>query len=116
MKLTKSVNIGPSNDASLFSIVWTLCNAITLLITGRVSDKFGRRNFVLVAGGLAVIGGIVASTAKTMETLIGANVCDNLHTLGIKPKKPSLGDHWPSLWCSLLSVTIHRRQVFTKPS
>ncbi|OAG44502.1 hypothetical protein AYO21_01498 [Fonsecaea monophora] len=69
-----NLDIGPSNDMSLFSIVWTLCNAISLLITGRVSDKFGRRNFVLGAGALAIIGGIVACTAKNMNTLIGANV------------------------------------------
>jgi MFS family permease len=51
-----------------------MCNAISLLITGRLSDKFGRRYFLLFAGALAVIGGIVACTAKTMNTLIGANV------------------------------------------
>lgn len=51
-----------------------MCNAISLLLTGRLSDKFGRRYFLLFAGGLAIIGGIVACTAKTMNTLIGANV------------------------------------------
>jgi MFS family permease len=51
-----------------------MCNAISLLLTGRLSDKFGRRYFLIFAGGLAVVGGIVACTAKTMNTLIGANV------------------------------------------
>lgn len=51
-----------------------MCNAISLLITGRLSDKFGRRYFVLVAGALAIVGGIVACTAKNMDVLIGANV------------------------------------------
>ncbi|PMD49988.1 trichothecene efflux pump [Hyaloscypha bicolor E] len=69
-----NLDIGPSQNASLFVIVWTMCNAISLLITGRLSDKFGRRYFLLFAGALAVIGGIVACTAKTMNTLIGANV------------------------------------------
>ncbi|CZR68169.1 related to trichothecene efflux pump [Phialocephala subalpina] len=69
-----NLDIGPSENSSLFTIVWTMCNAISLLITGRLSDKFGRRYFLLFAGALAVIGGIVACTAKTMNTLIGANV------------------------------------------
>lgn len=51
-----------------------MVNAISLLIVGRISDKFGRRYFQLGAGALAVIGGIVAATANNMDTLIGANV------------------------------------------
>lgn len=66
--------LGPSDNSSLYSIIWSLCNAIGLLLTGRLSDKFGRRYFVLGAGVLAIVGGIVACTAKTMNTLIGANV------------------------------------------
>lgn len=69
-----TVLAGPSPNSSLYSIIWSLCNAIGLLLTGRLSDKFGRRYFVLGAGALAIVGGIVAATAKTMNTLIGANV------------------------------------------
>lgn len=69
-----TVIVGPSQNSSLYSIIWSLCNAIGLLLTGRLSDKFGRRYFVLAAGALAIVGGIVAATAKTMNTLIGANV------------------------------------------
>ncbi|OAL40510.1 hypothetical protein AYO20_00246 [Fonsecaea nubica] len=40
---------------------------------GRLSDKFGRRYFVLVAGAASIVGGIIACTAKNMNALIGAN-------------------------------------------
>lgn len=44
------------------------------MLTGRLSDKFGRRYFVLVASAASLVGGTIAATAKSMDTLIGANV------------------------------------------
>lgn len=67
-------DIGPSDNASLFSIVWTVAQPISILFFGRLSDTFGRRNFALGANFLGIIGGIVACTAKKMNTLIGAQV------------------------------------------
>lgn len=67
-------DIGPSENASLFSIVWTVSQPISILIFGRLSDQFGRRNFALGSCVLGVVGGIVAATAQTMNTLIGAMV------------------------------------------
>lgn len=51
-----------------------MCNAISLLVVGRVSDRFGKRYIMLGAGAVAMVGAIVASTAQNMNTLIGANV------------------------------------------
>lgn len=65
---------GPSANASLFAIVWTMCCSIGIMLTGRLSDKFGRRYFVLVAGAASLVGGAIACSAKNMNTLIGANV------------------------------------------
>lgn len=65
---------GPSDNSSLFSIVWSMCCAISILLFGRVSDKFGRRWFVVGASIMGFIGGIIACTAKDMNTLVGANV------------------------------------------
>ncbi|KAI1612335.1 fungal trichothecene efflux pump [Exophiala viscosa] len=68
-------DIGTSGgNESLFSIVWTMCAAVTMLLLGRLSDKFGRRPFVLSATVISIVGAIIAATAKTMNALIGANV------------------------------------------
>jgi MFS family permease len=71
---TIDADIGPSSNVSLFSTVWTVGQPISILIFGRLSDRFGRRNFILAANVLGVIGAIVGATAQSIETLIGANV------------------------------------------
>ncbi|EXJ70269.1 uncharacterized protein A1O5_06337 [Cladophialophora psammophila CBS 110553] len=69
-----NADIGPSENASLFSIIWTLCVGLAAILFGRTSDKFGRRWFVIGASTMSFIGGIIACTAKNMDILIGANV------------------------------------------
>jgi MFS family permease len=73
---TSAVNadIGPSANVALVGTVWTVSQPISLLLFGRLSDRFGRRNFALGSCMLAIIGGIVAATAQSIETLIGAEV------------------------------------------
>ncbi|KAL1900983.1 hypothetical protein Sste5346_002046 [Sporothrix stenoceras] len=66
-------DIGPSTNGYLFSIVWTIAQAISILLFGRNSDQFGRRNIALAANVIGIIGGIVAATAQSMNQLIGAN-------------------------------------------
>ncbi|KAI2637699.1 fungal trichothecene efflux pump [Hypomontagnella submonticulosa] len=67
-------DIGPSANASLFSIIWSVCDCISILLFGRLSDRFGRRGLAIGCNLLGIVGGIVASTAKSMDVLIGANV------------------------------------------
>lgn len=67
-------DIGPSANSSLFAIVWTAAQPISILLFGSLSDRFGRRKWALAANMLGIVGGIVAGTAKTMNTLIGAMV------------------------------------------
>jgi MFS family permease len=67
-------DIGPSANVALVSTVWTAAQPIALLLFGRLSDRFGRRNFALGSCVLAIIGGIVAATAHSIETLIAAEV------------------------------------------
>lgn len=51
-----------------------MCNAISILLVGRITDKFGKRHVSIVAGVWVIVGAAVAGTAKSMNTLIGANV------------------------------------------
>ncbi|RYP11163.1 hypothetical protein DL764_000234 [Monosporascus ibericus] len=67
-------DVGASKNASLFSTVWSTGQAICILLMGRLTDRFGRRPFFMVTNAFGFIGGIVACTAKSMETLIGAQV------------------------------------------
>lgn len=66
-----NTDIGPSDNTSLMSTVWTVGQPISILLFGRLSDRFRRQNFLLGANILGIIGGIVCCTAKTFNTLIG---------------------------------------------
>jgi hypothetical protein len=67
-------DIGPSDNASLFSIVWSTAQVIAILLFGRFSDRFGRRELTLGSNALAIVGNIIASQSTSMNMLIGANV------------------------------------------
>nr|CCA31154.1 trichothecene efflux pump [Trichoderma brevicompactum] len=67
-------DIGPSENVSLFSTVWTVSQSISILLMGRLTDRFGRRGFILGTNCVGIIGGIVACTASKFNTMIGAQV------------------------------------------
>lgn len=54
------------------ALAYTLTSAVTLTIIGRVSDIFGRRWVFVGGAALGVIGSIIAATAQSVNTLIGA--------------------------------------------
>ncbi|KIW82954.1 hypothetical protein Z517_02197 [Fonsecaea pedrosoi CBS 271.37] len=61
------------SSASLFSIVWTMGTAVGYILVGYLSDILGRRWTMIVFNTFGLIGGIVACTANTLDTLAGAN-------------------------------------------
>ncbi|KIW76455.1 hypothetical protein Z517_11201 [Fonsecaea pedrosoi CBS 271.37] len=67
-------DIGPSASISWVSLTWTLTVAVGYTLVGRLSDIFGRRYFFIGGATLALIGSIVAATARTVNVLIGATV------------------------------------------
>ena len=67
-------DLGPSSNASLYSIVFSMCQPISILLFGRLSDRFGRRELAIGANLLGIVGAIVCCTAKTINQLIGGNV------------------------------------------
>jgi hypothetical protein len=54
-------DIGPSPNASLFAIIWSTALSISIIIFGRISDKFGRRWFMIGASACGLLGGTSCS-------------------------------------------------------
>ncbi|KAI1613098.1 fungal trichothecene efflux pump [Exophiala viscosa] len=100
-----SEDLGGAENASLFSIVWTAACAVAIILFGRLSDKFGRRYFMIGASVIGIIGGIIACTAKSMNTLIGANVLLGLAGGVMTCYGLTVGEICPNRW-KLLGITI----------
>ncbi|KAF4334397.1 trichothecene efflux pump [Fusarium beomiforme] len=64
--------LGPSDNYYLVTIIWTIGQAVSILLFGRFSDMFGRRNLALGANALGLVGGIVGATAQSMNQMIAA--------------------------------------------
>lgn len=67
-------DIGPSANSVWVSLTWLLLQAITYLISGRLSDTFGRRWFFIGGSCIGLVGSIIGAVAQTIEQLIGAMV------------------------------------------
>nr|BAX01966.1 trichothecene efflux pump [Fusarium asiaticum] len=65
-------DIGQSENESLFSTLWTTGQAVSILVMGRLTDRFGRRPFVIATHILGLVGAIVGCTANKFNTLLAA--------------------------------------------
>lgn len=52
-----NADIGPSPNSSLFAIIWSTALSISIILFGRISDKFGRRWFMIGASTCGLLGG-----------------------------------------------------------
>jgi MFS family permease len=43
-----------------------MCSAIGILLNGRLSDKFGRRYFVVGASIMSLVGAVIASRGESL--------------------------------------------------
>ncbi|OCK77155.1 trichothecene efflux pump [Lepidopterella palustris CBS 459.81] len=68
-----NADIGPSPNYTWVAVTPVLGAAVISPLIGRMSDIFGRRNFLLVGNTLALIGCAVAATAKNINTVIGGS-------------------------------------------
>jgi len=66
--------LGPSKSYSWMAVAQTISAAVMSPFIGRLSDIFGRRNFLLLGNTLAAIGAVVAATAHTVNVVIGASI------------------------------------------
>nr|BAA76934.2 trichothecene efflux pump [Fusarium graminearum]BAC22121.1 trichothecene efflux pump [Fusarium graminearum] len=65
-------DIGQSENQGLFSTLWTMGQAVSILVMGRLTDRFGRRPFVIATHIIGLVGAIVGCTAKEFNTLLAA--------------------------------------------
>jgi len=65
-------DIGPNPNYTWVAVAPTLGTAVVSPLVGRMSDIFGRRNFLLAGNVLATVGCAIAATAHNINTLIGA--------------------------------------------
>nr|APW30730.1 trichothecene efflux pump [Fusarium sp. CBS 123663] len=65
-------DIGQSENQGLFSTLWTMGQAVSILVMGRLTDRFGRRPFVIATHIIGLVGAIVGCTANEFNTLLAA--------------------------------------------
>jgi hypothetical protein len=69
-----NADIGPSPNIYWVPLVNLCGGCVFFLLVGRLSDIFGRRWFFIGGSVLSLIGTIIGSQAKNVNTLIGAEV------------------------------------------
>ncbi|KAH7119864.1 fungal trichothecene efflux pump [Dendryphion nanum] len=66
-------DIGPSQNTAWVNIARTLAESTMFLVSGRLSDLFGRRWFFIGGNCVCLLGLIVAASARNVDTLIVAS-------------------------------------------
>ncbi|KIW93878.1 uncharacterized protein Z519_05193 [Cladophialophora bantiana CBS 173.52] len=69
-----NVDIGPSPNIYLVSLVYTLFTGVLHLFFARLSDILGRRYFLVGGQTFGVIGSIICATGNSINVLIGGSV------------------------------------------
>jgi MFS family permease len=77
-----NADIGPSANIAWASTGWTMGSSVGFLLFGRLTDIFGRKWGVLGTQILALIGVIVAATAKNVGALIAAETMIGIAAAG----------------------------------
>lgn len=66
-------DIGPSQSLSWVNIARTLAESTMFLVSGRLSDLFGRRWFFIGGNAICLVGVIIGACAQNINTLIVAS-------------------------------------------
>jgi MFS family permease len=69
-----NVDIGPSPNIYLISLMYTLFTGVLNLFFARISDILGRRYFLVGGQLFGAIGSVVCATGNTVEVLIAGSV------------------------------------------
>src|SRR3954469_14182520 len=71
-------DLGGLADTSWIAVGYLLASTITAPLYGRMGDRYGRRNVLLAALGIFVLGSLACAMARSMPGLIGARVLQGL--------------------------------------
>ncbi len=71
-------DLGGLADTSWIAVGYLLAATVTAPLYGRLGDRWGRRNVLLGALGIFVLGSLACGLAATMHLLIGARVLQGL--------------------------------------
>ncbi len=66
--------LGPSPNSGWINVTWSLGAAVLVSISGRLSNIFGRRYFMLCGAVIAFIGTIVGATGQSIPQMIFSGV------------------------------------------
>ncbi|CAI6084068.1 unnamed protein product [Clonostachys chloroleuca] len=65
-------DLGPSPYYSWITIVWQLGGSIIVSISGRLSDIFGRRYFMITGASISIVGCLVGANGKSIDMMIAS--------------------------------------------
>src|SRR3954471_10962312 len=71
-------DLGGLNETSWIAVGYLLAATVTAPLYGRMGDRFGRRNVMLVALSIFVLGSIACAVAPGMRLLIASRVLQGL--------------------------------------
>ncbi|KAF2118292.1 fungal trichothecene efflux pump [Lophiotrema nucula] len=69
-----NAELGPNPNYTWITVSWTLCASFVISISGRLSDIFGRRYFMITGACISFIGTIVGATGKSINQMIASGV------------------------------------------
>ncbi|KAH8691503.1 fungal trichothecene efflux pump [Talaromyces proteolyticus] len=69
-EISRDLGAYGSSNVNWVGIVYSLAQAVVLMLAGRLSDIFGRRWFFIIGSSIGLIGSIVAGTSTSLEQLI----------------------------------------------
>jgi EmrB/QacA subfamily drug resistance transporter len=85
-----AAELGGLTDTSWIAVGYLLAATVTAPLYGRLGDRYGRRNVMLVALAIFVLGSLACGLARSMNGLIGARVLQGLGGGGLMVLSQSL--------------------------
>ncbi|KAF2682522.1 MFS general substrate transporter [Lentithecium fluviatile CBS 122367] len=69
-----NADLGPDPNFTWITVSWTLCASFLISVSGRLSDIFGRRYFMICGACISFVGTIVGATAHSINQMIVSGV------------------------------------------